>query len=179
MKVLGNIAAGNPGAAAGGMIGAAEGEFIEIYHVTMGQGNNEIRGAGSIGGIIGKVGSDAGGAVVKVKNAKIASSFSPEGNNKIQGGIFGDIHAGSMAAMDGTIDVAALGINDSSLLRGHIAGQQKEALVYFEENCSYQRPEGKAWVDDIGNYGGVYRNGTWGEDGNPPLISYGEKRFRA
>lgn len=34
MKVLGNIAAGNPGAAAGGMIGAAEGEFIEIYHVT-------------------------------------------------------------------------------------------------------------------------------------------------
>ncbi len=178
MKVLGNIAAGNPGAAAGGMIGTAEGEFIEVYHVTTGQGNNEIRGAGSIGGVIGKVGSDAGGAVVKVKNAKIASSFSPEGNNKIQGGIFGDIHAGSMAAMDGTIDVAALGINDSSLLRGHIAGQQKEALVYFEENCRYQRPEGKAWVDDIGNYGGVYRNGTWGEDGNPPLISYGEKKIQ-
>lgn len=168
MEVSGNISADSQGAAAGGMIGTAEGEFIEVYHATVTGG---IDTAGTIGGVVGKVGN----AVVKVRNAKVGAALDPQADGQIQGGIFGDILPGSMAALDGEIDVEGLKMNHASLLRGHIAGKQEEALVYFEENCSYGKPEGKDWVDNIGNYGGVYRNGTWGEGGNTPLISYAGK----
>lgn len=175
IRVSGNVSTTSDTSSVGGIIGVASGEYIEVYHATVSGG---ISHADAIGGIIGKVGSNQAGAVVKVKNAKVTSLLDPKSNDPKLGGIFGNVLKGSMAALDGTIDVAELGMNHSSWQRGHIAGKQEEALIYFEESCNYQRPEGKAWVDDIGDYGGVYRNGVWGEAGNTPLISYGEKKVQ-
>ncbi len=170
IQVEGMVSA--PGAA-GGMIGEAKGEYIEIYHASLKGG---VKRAAEMGGMIGSVGDGTKRSVVKVTNAAVTSSLNPEGDNKIQGGIYGNIHAGSMAALDRNIDVRGLEIAGSSLQRGYIAGKQEEALVYFEENSKYQRTEGKDWTDNIGSYGGVYKNGNWGE--NAPLISYAEKAVK-
>ena len=156
--------------AAGGVIGTAQGQFIEVYSAAV---SNTMSTAAAIGGIIGVVGNSTDRTVVLVKDAKVSTTLSPGADNKIQGGIFGNVTANSMTAMDGTIDVSGLNINNTTTTRGHIVGKQTEALVYFEEACSYTRPQGKAWVDDIGSYGGIYRNGSWGE--TDVLISYAAK----
>jgi len=156
--------------AAGGVIGTANGEYIEVCHAAV---SGSIADAAVIGGIIGRV-SDY--AVVKAANAMVSAGFNPGGDSKIQGGIFGEVAIGGMAAMDGEIQADGLSIDNSTAMKGFIAGKQEEALVYFEEGCHYTRPNtaGKNWVDDIGSYGGVYRNGSWGE-GNA-LISYVDKK---
>ena len=156
--------------AAGGVIGTAQGQYIEVYNASV---SNTISTATAIGGVIGVVGGETERTVVLVKDAKVSSTLAPNSDNKIQGGIYGEVCSNSMAAMDGTIDVSGLNIGNTTLQWGHIAGKQTEALVYFETDCEYTRPTGKNWVDDIGSYGGVYRNGTWGETN--PLISYAQK----
>lgn len=159
--------------AAGGVIGMAEGQYIEIYHASVSGGT--VNNASSIGGIIGSVGDGGSKSVVKVTDAAVNLTLKPGADNKCQGGIFGTVNAGSMAAMDGMIDTAGLKIEYNTAYRGHIAGRQTEALLYFErkDTCTYDRPSGKAWVDDVGSYGGVYRNGSWGEAGD--VISYAGK----
>ena len=158
--------------AAGGVIGSAQGQYIEVYNATV---NNSISTASSIGGVIGVVGNGAERSVILVKDATVSAKWVPGAANKIQGGIFGEVCSNSMAALDGTIDVAGMTIGNThaTMTWGHIAGKQSEALVYFEETCDYTRPTGKNWVDDIGNYGGVYRNGSWGEA--DAIISYAGK----
>ena len=155
--------------AAGGVIGSAQGQYIEVYNAVV---TNTISTAPAMGGVIGVVGDGTERSVILVKDATVSSKWVPAAANKIQGGIFGEVCSNSMAALDGTIDVAGVTIGNAhaTMTWGHIAGKQSEALVYFEETCSYTRPTGKNWVDDIGNYGGVYRNGSWGE--TDALISY-------
>ena len=158
--------------AAGGVIGSAQGQYIEVYNAVA---TNTISTATAMGGVIGVVGDGTERSVILVKDATVSSKWVPGAANKIQGGIFGEVCSNSMAALDGTIDVAGVTIGNAhaTMTWGHIAGKQSEALVYFEETCSYTRPTGKNWVDDIGNYGGVYRNGSWGE--TDALISYADK----
>ena len=171
VQVSGSVSATG---AAGGVIGTAKGEYIEVWHASISGG---ISNAAVIGGIIGRVEDSSNRTAVKVTDAMVTAGINPDGNNKIQGGIFGEICVGSMAAMDGQIQ-ADVSIADSTSNKGFIAGKQEEALVYFEEGCIYTRPDtaGKNWVDDIGSYGGVYRNGNWGE--NDALISYKDKEVR-
>lgn len=174
IQVSGTVSAAG---AAGGIIGTAKGEYIEVYH---GAVSGSVADAAAIGGIIGRVGDNAAGgrSVVKVTSAMVSAGLNPGGSNKIQGGIFGEVCMDSMAAMDGEIQVDGLAIADSTPNKGFIAGKQEEALVYFEEGCSYTKPDtaGKDWVDDIGSYGGVYRNGGWGE--SDAFISYTDKEVK-
>ncbi len=154
----------------GGVIGHLDGQYIEINDAIV---KGVVRGSrsGSIGGIIGLIdGNDSKRSIVKVSNAEVSSPLHYSTNNR--GGIFGCINKNSMLALDGNIDVSKITIENSSansyLNRGYIGGYQTEALVYFEELCNYTR--GTTYKDNIGNYGGVYRNGTWGE--SSLLISY-------
>ena len=185
----------------GGVMGSACGQYIEVYRANVdggtNNGNGNLRRAESLGGVIGRVGDETGKSVVKVKDVNVVSRANQNTAHSkyAQGGIFGTVNAGSMAVLDGTANTinftvngypsndngACSHYNDSShrdcfVKTGFIAGEQKEALVYLESGaeCQYitENPV-RYWHDEIGTYGGFYRNGAWGE--GAPIISYAEK----
>ncbi len=158
---------------AGGVAGHISGQYVEVQNAVV--QTSFSQGAQATGGIVGAVGKikssfdDKGrNSIIKITNAKVASSFGNDNNysSRSRGGLLGMVYSGSMVCLDGTIDVAGMNLS-STISRfertGHIAGYQNEALIYLEKDAVYQRPAGKQWVDDIGSYGGLYRNGLWGE----------------
>lgn len=164
---------------AGGMVGAAKGQYIEVHNSS---NSGTVSGADSVGGIFGSVKSNdvTEHTVVKASNVQISATLKDSSINRY-GGIFGEVCSNSMAALDKEINVDALNIaggSNENTERGYIAGCQQEALIYLEEGSTYKRPSPEPeipnWKDDIGNYGGVYRNGSWG-DSPGPLISYTQK----
>ncbi|EOS73202.1 hypothetical protein C819_03927 [Lachnospiraceae bacterium 10-1] len=171
---------------AGGIAGLVSGQYIEIQNAVV--RTNFHQNALATGGIVGTVGKikpafDDNGrrSILKIKDVTVASTFAINGENsdKYRGGVLGMVFPGSMVALDGAVNINMTASNQQirrAGRTGHIAGYQKEALVYFEKDAVYTRPEGRNWVDDIGNYGGVYRNGSWGE--SDPLISYEEGKVK-
>ncbi len=185
VKITGNVtnefAGGNYAdcRGAGGVIGLLSGRYVEIRNAQISAGFHQNTYA--TGGVIGAVGkikssfNEQRKSIVKIDGAKVTSSFGCESATtaRCRGGLLGVVYPGSMVALDGTIDVSGMSLTQT-LQRfgrtGYIAGFQEEALIYLEETAVYERPA-KAWKDDIGNYGGLYKNGAWGEDGKT-LISY-------
>lgn len=177
IRITGAISASNQ---AGGMVGAAKGQYIEVHNSS---NSGTVSGADSVGGIFGSVKSNDNTehTVVKASNVKVDATLKDSSINRY-GGIFGEVCSNSMAALDKEINVDALNIaggSNDNIERGYIAGCQQEALIYLEEDGNYENPKDAApnwskWTDDIGNYGGLYRNGSWG-DSQDPLISYTQK----
>lgn len=162
---------------AGGVVGLISGQYVEIQNAVVNTTFDYRTAAmGGIAGAVGKIksGFDDNGrrSIIKIDNATVTATFGSD-VNKWRGGLLGMVFSGSMVALDGTINVDGMSSSQRFGRMGHIAGYQKESLIYWEESASYSRPANKNWVDDIGNYGGVYRNGSWGEAG-AKLISYEE-----
>ena len=177
------------GNAAGGVVGMIRGQYVEIQNAHIsgvsvyGDGNYLYANYG--GGIVGTVGSstanvnDYRNSIVKISDIKITGALGGTLANKYRGGLLGYVFPGCMVALDKKIESYNLGTTVYWGATGHIAGGQNEALIYLEEGAEYQRPAPVAFTsesidqnyyDDIGNYGGVYRNRTWGESG--ALFSY-------
>ena len=149
---------------AGGVVGQASGRYLEFSNCT-------VSAVCSRGASVGKIlGRGRENAVIKIQNASVSGAITPAGGSASSGGLVGELESGSLCALDGTIDADGVSISSAVTKTGHLIGAQTESLVYKEESCNYTRPSGKAWVDDIGTYGGVYLNGTWGE--GTELISY-------
>lgn len=101
------------------------------------------------------------------------------------GGLFGYVDKGSIICLKGTIDLSGIsyldGAENQNGLRaknakGYIAGAQTESLIYLETGATYKKnitvqdSENDVWtedyvgytknytLDDIGTYGGVYKN---------------------
>ena len=187
-NVTNNTSWGNENNAcgAGGIAGLVSGQYIEIQNAVV--RTNFHQNALATGGIVGTVGKIKPGfndngrsSILKIRDVTVASTFAIGGENsdRYRGGVLGMVFPGSMVALDGAINID-MATSNQPIRRGgrtgHIAGYQKEALIYFETGAVYTRPEGKNWVDDIGNYGGVYQNGTWGE--SDPLFSYAEGKVK-
>lgn len=158
---------------AGGVAGWISGQYVEIQNVKVTAGfHQDCYAAGGIVGAVGKIKPDFTenqSSIIKISNISVASSYGAD-ESRWRGGLLGMVFPGSMIALDGNINVDMTSGQGFGRV-GHIAGYQKEALIYLEKGASYTRPVGKNWVDDIGNYGGVYRNDEWGEVGQS-LISY-------
>lgn len=97
----------------------------------------------------------------------------------------------AIAYTNGAANVSGLRSN-SLTSKGYIAGAQTEALIYFEGEAEYRKnatalnPEDNVWIadyynvsygstlDDIGNYGGVYRNIQDANNSNNYVIDYSQ-----
>lgn len=180
IKITGNVTnqttgwgGENDACGAGGVVGWISGQYVEIQNVKVtADFHQNCYAAGGIVGAVGQIKpafTESQSSIIKISNISVASSYGT-GESRWRGGLLGMVFPGSMIALDGDINVDMTSSQGFGRV-GHIAGYQKEALVYLEQDASYARPAGKNWVDDIGNYGGVYRNGEWGEAGES-LISY-------
>lgn len=163
----------NDACGAGGVAGWISGQYVEIQNVKVATSfDSSCYTSGGIVGAVGQIKPDFPEnqhSIIKISNISVASSYGAD-ESRWRGGLLGMVFPGSMIALDGDIKVNMTSSQGFGRV-GHIAGYQKEALIYLEEGAGYTRPAGKNWVDDIGNYGGVYRNGEWGEAGQS-LISY-------
>ena len=192
VSITGNLNQSNSAisTSVGGVAGLISGQYIEVYHAKVGEGSgnhNWLNQAEAVGGIFGTVGhGEDERTVVKVQDVEIYSSSS-NGKDNAQGGIFGRVKPNSMAALDGKIQVEFaydifLRITDEYAKTGYVAGEQTEALIYFEKDALNQYSSGGleitrennvpaqvSWKDNIGSYGGVY----WNRDG--ALISYADQ----
>lgn len=174
VSITGNITNVSGGAednrrGVGGVIGRLEGQYVEIERASVKTTFNKE--AFVAGGIVGEVvkGGDRN-AILKITDPAVDSAFG-DNNAYYRGGILGYVGSGNFVALDGSVQVGMACTQNYGKV-GHIAGSQRESLIYLETDAEYTRPTGKNWQDDIGNYGGVYRNGTWGE--GAPLISYAD-----
>lgn len=157
----------------GGVAGMLRGQYVEIQNTYV---NAALYYSASSypscsGGIVGYVGfsdSDALKSVVKVSDIKVDATFGGRyayTSGATRGGVLGRACAGAMVALDDSIDInmkyytAPYNLGNT----GYIAGTQNEALIYMEDTAKYTRASAGAIVDDIGSYGGLYKNGTWGE----------------
>ncbi|GFI68393.1 hypothetical protein IMSAG249_00209 [Lachnospiraceae bacterium] len=166
--------------AIGGVAGWLVGRYVEVENADISASfSTNAFSAGGIAGAVGKVLPGFTGerdSLLKIKDVSVDSSFGAYANH-CRGGIFGAVQPGTMAALDGTVSINMNSgqsfESDNGGIRmriGHIAGVRNESLIYWEESAVYTRPSGKNWKDDIGNYGGIIRNGSWGEGDR--LISY-------
>ena len=166
--------------AIGGVAGWLVGRYVEVENAAVSASfSTNAFSAGGIVGAVGMVLPEFAGekdSLLKIKDVSVDSSFGAYANH-CRGGIFGVVQPGTMAALDGTISINMNSDqsfeSDNGGIRmkiGHIAGVQNESLVFLEEGAGYIRPSGKNWKDDIGSYGGIIRNGSWGE--GDTLISY-------
>lgn len=157
----------------GGVAGILKGQYVEIQntYVNAALYYNASSYPSCSGGIAGYVGigdNDALKSVVKVSDIKVDATFGGRyayTSGATRGGVLGRACAGAMVALDDSIDInmkyytAPYNLGNT----GYIAGTQNEALIYMEDTAKYTRASAGAIVDDIGSYGGLYKNGTWGE----------------
>lgn len=157
----------------GGVAGILKGQYVEIQntYVNAALYYNASSFPSCSGGIAGYVGigdNDALKSVVKVSDIKVDATFGGRyayTSGATRGGVLGRACAGAMVALDDSIDInmkyyaAPYNLGNT----GYIAGTQNEALIYMEDTAKYTRASAGAIVDDIGSYGGLYRNGIWGE----------------
>lgn len=172
--------------AIGGVAGWVSGQYVEVENAAISSSfSANAFSAGGIVGAVGKVLPQFDGerdSILKVSNITVDSSFGAYANH-CRGGIFGAVQPGTLAALDGTISINMYS-NQSfenengglCMKIGHIAGVQNESLIFLEESANYTRPQGKNWKDDIGSYGGVIRNGSWGE--GDKLFSYEDGKVK-
>lgn len=149
----------------GGLIGETEGnetkKYLSIKDINLGEvcvSNDIVQyyGYGSKGLLIGKVGKNS---IVKL-----------DGNLDFSNTIwYWTDKTGTPPFLGSTYH------GDKTPYVGKIAGIQEQAVIYLDTGANYIPYEYKSngtnddkkvkYVDEIGNFGGVYRNGEWGESG--------------
>ncbi|MBR1692640.1 MAG: hypothetical protein IJ711_07685, partial [Lachnospiraceae bacterium] len=84
--------------------------------------------------------------------------------NTISGFLFGLVGKNTIVKLDGSIDSSRVTWNYSTnRYLGKAVGVQEQALIYVEKDADYVPRSGV--IDEIGNFGGIYRNGSWDGDG--------------
>lgn len=79
------------------------------------------------------------------------------------GGLFGKVASKTAISIEGKINSTAQTMYTTSGYVGSIAGEIDDALIYMEPGTTFSKSE-KYTCDEIGNYGGVIRNGNWDGD---------------
>ena len=145
----------------GGVVGRVFGRQIEIKDATIDASQicAYVRG-----GLIGTVDdtTDDGNAVwntqVKITNASVSTSFSTGHAGGVSaGGLVGRTQKGGLVNISGNINITTPALG-SATNRGYIVGEQRGALVYFEENATLTKTGVNGIYDNVGNYGGVIQN---------------------
>lgn len=125
---------------------------------------------------------------------KIAQSCASYSRLGTKGLLIAKIGANTIVKLDGKMDLSAatwnlarqnvvlspynynLGetyLGNASCYIGSIAGIQEKAVVYIDQDCDYTpysvsedgvNSKIVGYVDEIGNFGGAYRNGNWGDN---------------
>lgn len=182
----------------GGIAGMVNGRNITVSKVKLGFTSDYGMTGYRVGNVFGLVQSQSKIKFTDITVAShyISNSMAPAYN----GGLIGYVDNGSIISLCGTIDLSGIdyqnynrGLYGST--KGYIAGGQTESILYLEEDAVYKKnevvsdPENNVWtaeyyasspyvnsalnraIDDVGNYGGLYRNVR---DGAGPVIRYDE-----
>lgn len=152
-----------------------------------------------VGGLFGYVGesSKVKASDITILGLGIHDSGIGKDTFRTCGGLFGSVQKGAVIALAGQIDLSGVSydlagkISVDSLKntsKGYIAGYQNEALIYLETGAKYIRnteaedKENDVWkkdiygtdyryiIDDIGNYGALYRNIEITENGTTTKV---------
>lgn len=179
----------------GGIAGEISGKNILVSDVSLNFDSSHAIAGSRTGGVFGKVGQASKIKLNNITIENFTIYVYQSAIPVCAGGLLGDVDKGTLIALDGTIDVSGItpyfngSTSDASAvlstLRGYIAGKQTESLIYLEQGASIQHNEivselddnlstwekdyyGKNYgttLDDIGTYGGIYKNVT--DDTNP------------
>ncbi|MDE7434838.1 MAG: hypothetical protein K2N01_03300 [Lachnospiraceae bacterium] len=163
----------------GGIAGMVKGDNITISNVKVNFTSSYGLAGYRVGDVLGYVDT---ATKVKLTDITVASSYIPSNTPTYCGGIAGYVNKGSIIALCGTIDLSGIGYTNSrsglyGSTKGYVAGGQTESIIYLEEGAVYKKnataanPESSTWMttdycnydygytlDDVGSYGGVYRN---------------------
>lgn len=182
----------------GGIAGMVNGRNITVSKVKLGFTSAYGMTGYCVGNVFGLVQEQS---KIKLTDINVASHYISNGTTPAyNGGLIGYVDKGSVIALCGTIDLSGISYNNDyrglyGSTKGYIAGGQTESILYLEEDAVYKKnevvsnPEHSVWteeyygsspyvnstlnraIDDVGNYGGLYRNVR---DGAGPVIRYDE-----
>ena len=181
IKVTGSVYANTSSVTVGGVAALIVGQYVEIQNAkvsaTLYTSSYYTFVTGGIVGSLGRDNETDRKSVIKISDVNVTATFGRSGwsCSNYRGGVLGRVWQGNMAALDGTVTIGMSVTGGGSYLQyfgrsGYVAGYQREALIYFEDTATYTHNSVQNVLDDIGTYGGVYRNGTWGESAK--LFSY-------
>lgn len=84
------------------------------------------------------------------------------------GGIVGFVRQQTAVKLDGSFDLSGITYFSitTSHFKGKIIGAQRDALIYMQPGCNFTYSSVFDKMDEIGYYGGIYRNETFWDEAN-------------
>ena len=166
-----------------GVVGSAYDVNIEISNIAI--NSIELYSYNYCACVIGKIDNPNGYKYAYIKDIKISNDMILSLNGQVGiGFIAGYVGRKVALALDGEINLKGDGTypfrctNRTSTYYGQIAAVNMGSLIFFDEGASDSfTPYSNAstsylmYVDEVGNYGGVFRNGKWDGDTEDALFT--------
>lgn len=140
-----------------------------------------------VGGLIGVLGDkESKYSVTDISNVSIDGVIDMryyQNHLLYSAGLIGYVYPKTAVSLDGVFDLSGITAFKSPYLkyRGKLIGFQREALIYMEPTCSaVYNDEIFNNIDEVGMYGGIYRNETFWDDAmitDDSVSVEGEKRL--
>lgn len=124
-----------------------------------------------IGGLIGVLGDSAlQYTITDISDVSVSGEFDIRYYSNYRtyaAGLIGYVYPKTAVCLDGVINLSGITSFKSGQVRyrGKLIGYQREALIYMEPTCNaVYNDEVFATIDELGNYGGIYRNESFWDD---------------